>query len=432
MTHDDDRIREALSGLASGPEDDASGMWSALQPRMISARRRYRAAAAATTALVAFVVFGGVALFASPTETDPFLGPSVTTTTAVIESPTSTIVPTPTTTPVSCGEVSPCPRNEFGMAYDAESDRIILFGGDSEDGWGGDLYDDTWSYDLNTNTWTKMEPAEAPSPRWDFAMAYDAESDRVVLFGGVPQPGALSGETSPGPLSDETWAYDFNTNTWTKMEPVTSPSARGSKMAYDAESDRVVLFGGRPDDFVVDDETWTYDFNSNTWAKMEPVTSPSARSFSGMAYDAESDRVILFGGATDAGASDETWAYDYNTNMWTNMGPAARPFHRHSPYLAYDTESDRVVLFGGHLAVAPEFSEQTWAYDFNTNTWTNMEPPTQPLRRAGNGLAYDAESDRVVLFGGDDHPNYVFSDETWAYDLNTDTWTDMSPTQESQ
>ena len=314
---------------------------------------------------------------------------------------------------VSGGEVSPSPRIHFGMAYDAESDRIILFGGTSEGEGVGDLYDDTWSYDLNLNTWTDMNPAEAPSPRSDFAMAYDAESDRVVAFGGDP-------------LSDKTWAYDYNTNTWRNMSPVTRPSAGAGPMAYDAESDRVVLFlawTGAPDN-----ETWTYDFNSNTWTKMEPTTRPSPRTFSAMAYDAESDRVILFGGIT-GGDNDETWAYDFNTNTWTKMEPAARPSPRHSHALAYDAESDRVVLFGGHLPGFPQqvHSDETWAYDFNTNTWTRMEPPTQPLKLAHHNLAYDAESDRVVLFGGDDPDSSVHSDETWAYDLNANTWTDLSP-----
>ena len=349
---------------------------------------------AAGTAVLVLLVVGGVALITGTLggESQPPVAPIGT-----------TIEPVPS------------PRMEFRMAYDAESNRILIFGGSSEGEGVGDL-DDTWSYDLNLNTWTDMSPA--PSPRGLGAMAYDAESDRVVLLG------------------NGTWAYDFNTNTWRNMSPVTRPLGGGA-MAYDAESDRVVLFlqwTGAPDN-----ETWTYDFNSNTWTKMEPTTRPSPRTYSPMVYDAESDRVILFGGATSAGDNRETWAYDFNTNTWTNMEPAARPSRRHSHAMAYDAESDRVVLFGGHLpAAAPDwsadtFSDETWAYDFNTNTWTKMEPPTQPLKRAAHNLAYDAESDRVVLFGGDVSPGYVHSDETWAYDLNANTWTDLSPVgQESQ
>jgi N-acetylneuraminic acid mutarotase len=243
-------------------------------------------------------------------------------------------------------------------------------------------------------------------------MVYDAESDRAVLFGG----GTFG-------LSDETWVYDFNTNTWRNMSPFPSPSARAAHMAYDAESDRVVLFSGFRGAGGSDDATWAYDFNSNTWTKMEPTTRPSPRRYSGFAYDAESDRVILFGGETPAGDNDETWAYDYNTDTWTKMEPTVRPSRRHGLGMAYDAESDRVVLFGGHRTSL--FNDETWAYDYNTDTWTNMEPPTQPSKLAGHRLAYHAESDRVVLFGGDANP--LISDETWAYDLNANTWTDLSP-----
>ncbi len=147
-----------------------------------------------------------------------------------------------------------------------------------------------------------------------------------------------------------------------------------------------------------------------------------------MAYDAESDRLVLFVEWTGV-PDNETWAYDFNTNTWTKMLVITRPSPRHSHAMAYDAESDRVVLFGGHLPSGVH-SDETWAYDFNTNTWTNMEPPTQPLKLAAHNLAYDAESDKVVLFGGD--TNGVLSDETWAYDLNANTWTDLSPVQESQ
>ena len=158
---------------------------------------------------------------------------------------------------VSGAQDAPSPRQAHAMAYDAESDRIVLFGGDLE----ARIVDtssvvipvgDTWSFDLNLSPWTNMNPAEAPSPRQGTAMAYDAESDRVVLFGG-----------SRPELSDQTWVYDFNTNTWREMNPATSPSPRVSvpgAMVYDAESDRVVLFGDLVG--VLDDETWTYDFNS--------------------------------------------------------------------------------------------------------------------------------------------------------------------------
>jgi N-acetylneuraminic acid mutarotase len=100
------------------------------------------------------------------------------------------------------------------------------------------------------------------------AMVYDAESKRIILFGGQ------MGDTAGHPevfTSSETWAYDPARNLWRKMEPKLSPPAMAAHaMAYDNESDRMILYGGggiydqeKLEDYVLD-QTWAYDFNSNT------------------------------------------------------------------------------------------------------------------------------------------------------------------------
>ena len=95
----------------------------------------------------------------------------------------------------------------------------------------------------------------------------------------------------------------------------------------------------------------------------------------------------------------ETWAYDVAANKWTEMKPPSGPTGRGAAELAYDAESDRVILFGGWNKVAGGLDD-TWAYDYNTNTWTEMAKG--PAKHLGARLAYDAESDRIILFGGYD------------------------------
>ena len=83
-------------------------------------------------------------------------------------------------------------------------------------------------------TWTKQAPATHPSARDSAAMAYDAATGTMVLFGG---------ETGEGRLFGDTWTWDGTT--WTQQHPATSPSPRaGAQMAYDAATGTVVLFGG--------------------------------------------------------------------------------------------------------------------------------------------------------------------------------------------
>lgn len=296
----------------------------------------------------------------------------------------------------------PSARLSHGMAYDSESDRIIIFGGESEIQ--GVRNNETWAYDFDANTWTNMNPTPGPSRRYAHAMAYDSESDRVVLFGGIPG-------------SAETWVYDFNSNTWTNMGPAIQPTAWGFvEMAYDAGSDRIVLFGGAaaatrfPSQSAIRDETWAYDFNSNTWTNMNPSAAPSPRSSQGMAYVAQSDRILLFGGQDTAEIIGGTWAYDLNSNTWTEMSPRVTPSPRTASGMAYDAGTDRVVLFGGFPGLT-----ETWVYDLNNNTWIQTDPASAPSLRVDTKMAYDAESKRIVLFGGCPALGCSGGDETWSH-----------------
>ncbi len=273
------------------------------------------------------------------------------------------------------------------MAYDADSDRIILYGGIGQVGFNTVEYYDTWAYDFNTNTWTNVTPISGP--RTVANLAYDSKSDRVVLYAG------------------QTWAYDFNTNSWTTRNPAIQPSSYG-RVAYDAQSDRIILFGTVIGRQIVN-ETWAYDFNTNTWTNMNPKSHPPGKTGFALAYDAKSDRIIMFGGDR---RGDETWAYDFDSNTWSQMRPRVSPSARYSPRMAYDAVSDLVIMYGGSDATS--FLGDTWTYDFDSDTWVQKFPSTNPGPKDGHDMAYEAESDRVILFGGG-APS--LSDETWSYAL---------------
>ena len=302
------------------------------------------------------------------------------------------------------------------MAYDAVSDRVILFGGVvSSDGW---TAKDTWSYDLSTNTWQEMKPTPSPG-KGDGPMAYDAESDRTIFFIGCRFD--LTDKPFDCVPASETWAYDFDTNTWTNMEPAEAPyGPLEARMVYDAESDRMILFGGWDPKNLTDDgafnETWAYDYNTNMWTKMEPEVSPPGRFRHAMAYDAGSDRVILWGGHGPVTVDvSSVWAYDYNTDTWEELESSGAP----SPVqgaAVYDAAADRIILYA---------ERELWTFDYDTNTWTQLSDSPTPGKLLGHAMVCSDEADRVILFGGGPVFN-AFYDKTWIYDLNTDTWTDVT------
>ena len=140
---------------------------------------------------------------------------------------------------------SPSARIFTSMAYDAATGTVVLFGGRRG---GFSAFNDTWTWD--GTTWTKRAPAASPSPRKGAVMAYDAATGTVVLFGGLNKAG--------GRAFNDT--FTWNGTTWTKQATATGPSARwGGAMAYDAATGTVVLFGGvNPGASFVDDDTWTW------------------------------------------------------------------------------------------------------------------------------------------------------------------------------
>ncbi|MGA2113024.1 MAG: kelch repeat-containing protein [Anaerolineales bacterium] len=261
----------------------------------------------------------------------------------------------------------PTARGGAVMAYDAKADRIILFGGTS-----ATQYDlpDTWAYNYNTNTWTKL--AYGPGRTWG-GMVYDSASDRIILFGG--------GLWDYGGVYNDTWAYDYNTNTWTDMKPSTSPSARsGQVMAYDAKADRVIMWGGdtgwEDQGLPKDQSVWSYAYNTNTWQETKPGTGmwPDCRDDAAMAYDAKSDRMIMTGGYDDKGTA-ETWAYDYNPNTWTKLEPNTAGGMLAGSAMVYSPATDRIILFGGGVGGSDSnYTAETWSYDFNANAWTDVTP----------------------------------------------------------
>ena len=123
-------------------------------------------------------------------------------------------------------------------------------------------------------------------------MAYHSGQDKVILFGGH-----VSGTGSELLNHNQTWSYDLNTNTWTNLNPAVAPPAFcAGSMAYDSQSDLLVLFGGWPssslwDTFIA--ESWTFNLTANTLTNVTSSVHPSARAFTSMTYDSESDPLIL-------------------------------------------------------------------------------------------------------------------------------------------
>ena len=307
--------------------------------------------------------------------------------------------------PTTGAEGGPVARANSSMVYDSASGRVILFGGMDS---GGIFLNDTWAYEPIANTWADLEPSGSlPATRALHSMVYDSASDKVILFGGMD---------NGGKFQSDTWAYDPIANTWTNLNPSGNrPVARtNSSMVYDPDSGKVILFGGMDVAFLMLGDTWVYDPTANSWAELTPTgSSPTARAGHAMVYEPGNGKVILFGGKTDTGFLNDTWAYDPAANSWTELNPSGTPpSARAFDSLAYDPSSHKAILFGGQDGSA--VLRDTWDYDPTANAWTNLHPAGNlPSARGRYAMVYGLGSGGVILFGGYDAS--PCANDTWAY-----------------
>jgi hypothetical protein len=188
------------------------------------------------------------------------------------------------------------------------------------------------------------------------------------------------------------------------------PAARmGHAMAYDSERDRVVVFGGGVSGCGAADFGDTWEWNGSAWA-LVATGGPSQRRWPSMAYDSARRRVVLFGGCNGSECSD-TWEWD--GWVWVQKavsGPPSRGGH----CMAYDSQRRRIVLFGGARGSGSELTGLGDTWEWDGERWV-LCSSSGPAPRYFHAMAYDESRKRVLLFGGVDNTNMMFSD-TWEWD----------------
>ena len=85
-----------------------------------------------------------------------------------------------------------------------------------------------------------------------------------------------------------------------------------------------------------------------------------------------------------------------------------------------------MILFGGENEHQRKLYDDTWAYHLETNTWTELDPDAPPSERGWHAMAYSTAAGQIVLFGGGPS-RQQYTDETWIYNPAANTWTNIPP-----
>jgi hypothetical protein len=294
-------------------------------------------------------------------------------------------------------KTSPSARDSYAMAYDAATKQLILFGGEVPSGI--TAFDDTWLW--TGKTWQKLLPkVSPPAGLMGAAMAYDASTRQLIMFGG---------NTNLGEHESTTWAWTGAS--WKKLKPKTSPPALSyAACAYDAKSKQVIIFGGNANRSPGTQQTW--DWTGTTWKRLSPKESPPAADDGSMTYDQSTGILVLFGGfgKTSGTPSSETWTW--SGENWTLKSPKPTPPARGGAAIAFDDSTNQLLMFGGigKGDGGTQSLGDTW--EWSESGWFVPRPPNHPSGRF-TSMTFDASTKQLVLFGGGSLSSDKDFNDTW-------------------
>jgi N-acetylneuraminic acid mutarotase len=271
--------------------------------------------------------------------------------------------------------VRPPARYMHRMVFDQRIQKTFLFGGH---GISPGFNRDIWTFEFLPKNWTKYPATEGPMARSDQSMIYDSTNEKVILFGG---------STNNDRLLADTWTYDSNTNVWEQMLTAVHPAARNCHtMFFDPIDDIAILFGGQvhnqstTNNHWFSNEIWAYNYDRNEWSELNGSNRPEPRYRHTMTYDTFGQQALLFGGSNGDSVLGDTWIYDYPQNQWTKILSEVSPSARDTASMIFDPIIEKVILFGGLDSNGYPLND-TWYFDFYSHKWEQITP--SPISSVG-------------------------------------------------
>lgn len=235
----------------------------------------------------------------------------------------------------------------------------------------------------------------------------------------------------------------------------TSPNIDSPNVFVMEDEDQIGFFGGlqeapdfsgttQPSANVFFNDIWIFDADDEEWSLL-PVsgTKPSERAFSCAGYDEDSETLYVFGGATVANDFsafnffDDTWKFEFDTNTWTELTSTAGTAPSARAGSGCALVDDELFLFSGNQSTFQPTND-LWKFSLDTETWTEVQPsdgstdPTRPADRSVSNMAPIPDEDQFIVSGGDSFSggptNPVTQEDVWVYPVSSDTWEELDTT----
>jgi len=257
-----------------------------------------------------------------------------------------------------------------------------------------------------------------PLRRYGHRMLYIPEDESMFLFGG-------EFEYENDVFLNNTWKYNYSSNTWQILSITTSPRARSNHgMVYDSKNQQIILFGGL-DTKTYDqlNDTWIFNLNENQWTQLNISNSPPVRSDMSFYYDDVLEALIIFGGYTLYNQLiDDTWCFYTQNNTWVEVNATNSPTARYGHHMIYDPVNQVSLMFGGHNLV--KFDEM-WQLNSSNFEWKVLNLTNKPRARYWHNMVYNEDEEQVTIIGGRNDPYREYLSNIWNFDIHLKEWEEI-------
>ncbi len=252
-------------------------------------------------------------------------------------------------------------------------------------------------------SWTPTTYNNAPSARiWHTAVW---TGSKMIIWGG--QSNYVDVKTGG--------VYNVESNSWSPTNILNAPEERELHKAVWTGS-KMIVWGGVNflPTFTFPNIGGIYDPESNTWVPTSAVNAPSGRVYHTLIWTG--DKMIVWGGVTNNGLSNEGKLYDPNNNTWTDMSTVNAPVER--DYHTTIWTGSKMIIWGGETG-ANVMINTGGSYDPVLNSWDSISTINAPAPRTQHTAVWTGS--KMIVWGG-------VGNDGGIYDPMTDTWQPTSLT----
>jgi len=208
---------------------------------------------------------------------------------------------------------------------------------------------------------------------------------------------------------------------WTELNPQNSPPGRAYSATTSAGEGKVLLFGGGTPGRLYND-LWLFDLERNNWFEIETKNQPSPRCCHGFTRLNDS-LFLLFGGDTlnSIRYLNDTWLFNLNDSTWTEIQPDSIPQEREEHAIEYLSEN-QALLFGGR-SNGGHYLNDSWIFDYGKLNWQSIfrdgDWKIWLIKRRENVILTNIGDGRVMLYGG---WQFQRLNDIWIFDDTSQNW----------